>query len=881
LVTQAIQWVLPCQIETPMTASVEIFRKDYRPPAHVVERIELNFDIHDRTTVVAEMRMRRSENGDASSPLLLDGRGFELLEIAIDGVALTDAQYRRGDEQLTIDQVPAEFSLRVVTKLDPDSNASLEGLYRSGAMLCTQCEARGFSRITYFPDRPDVLTVFRVRIEADAQRYPVLLSNGNPIEAGQLDGGRHFAIWEDPFLKPSYLFALVAGDLGMVEDFYTTGSGRKVTLRFFVDHGSEARVPYAMDSLKRAMLWDEEVYGLEYDLDIYMVVAAREFNMGAMENKGLNLFNARYVLASPQTATDGDFEGVEAVIAHEYFHNWTGNRVTCRDWFQLSLKEGLTVFRDQNFSQDMNGADVHRIQSVRQLRTFQFTEDAGPMAHSVRPDSYVEINNFYTATVYEKGAEIVRMLQTLLGRKTFIKGVQRYLQLHDGSAATIEDFLAAHEEVSGRNLDGFRRWYSQSGTPVVTVADDYDPRAKTYTLRFRQSIPAAPGAPQKLPVPIPIRFALRDGNGTRIELAAQTPLMPSSDLILLEDAEATLVIADQPQRPTPSFLLGFSAPVRLQYAYDSEQLVNLLLHEEDGFARWEAAQRLLLNAFFELLSGAPGEDTRALLHAFQLLAASPAEDRALLAELLRMPSESYLASQVQPLDAPRLSSARDALRLRIAQSLTGPLSVWAASAPEEPGPNNAARRALSNVSLWYLAATRVNRILDICKAQADSANMTVSYGALAAINDIECPQREAAMDAFLARWRTEPLVLDKWFALQAGSATDNGVERVEGLLKHPDFTPNPNRLRAVLGTFWRENLRAYHRADGAGYRLLGEQIAHLDKSNPQIAARLADGLLGWRDCVAPQDQLLRGVLEEVASKPLSADVREKIQKALL
>ncbi|WP_299692915.1 aminopeptidase N [Hydrocarboniphaga sp.] len=864
-----------------MTASVEIFRKDYRPPAHVVERIDLAFDIGERTTVVAEMQMRCSDTGNAGSPLVLDGRGFELLEIAIDGVALSDAQYRRSDEQLVVAQVPAAFALRVVTRLDPDRNTSLEGLYRSGAMLCTQCEARGFSRITYFPDRPDVLSRFRVRIEADAQRYPVLLSNGNPVDAGTLDGGRHFAVWEDPFRKPCYLFALVAGDLGCVEDCYTTRSGREVTLCFYVDHGSEARVPYAMDSLKRAMKWDEDVYGLEYDLDIYMVVAAREFNMGAMENKGLNLFNARYVLASPQTATDADYEGVEAVIAHEYFHNWTGNRVTCRDWFQLSLKEGLTVFRDQNFSQDMNGEAVHRIQSVRQLRTFQFTEDAGPMAHSVRPESYVEVNNFYTATVYEKGAEIVRMIQTLLGREVFIRGVRRYLELHDGSAATIEDFLAAHEEVSGRNLDGFRRWYSQSGTPVVTVSDEYDPRAQTYRLHFRQSYPSVSAAAPKQSVPIPIRFTLRDSKGARIELKPQPPLMQGSELLLLEDQEAVLVIGDQKQPPTPSFLLGFSAPVRLQYAYNPEQLVNLLLNEDDGFARWEAAQRLLLNAFFELLSGAPGEDTRALLNGFQLLAARPAEERALLAELLRMPSESYLASQLQPLDAARLSSARDALRLRIAQSLTGPLSVWAASAPEEPGPNNAARRALANVSLWYLASTGVNRILDLCQARANSANMTVSYGALAAINDVASPQREAAMDAFLGRWRSEPLVLDKWFALQAGSAIDNGVERVKSLLGHPDFTLNPNRLRAVLGTFWRENLRAYHRADGAGYRLLGEQIAHLDKSNPQIAARLADGLLGWRDCVAPQGELLRGVLEDVAAKPLSADVREKIQKALL
>ncbi|SHH28519.1 aminopeptidase N [Hydrocarboniphaga daqingensis] len=865
-----------------MSHAAEVFRKDYRLPAFLVDQVDLAFDIRERTTVQARLQLRRNPAvAIADEPLVLDGRGFDLLEVAVDDRRLGVGDYQRTDDRLQIAVVPDRFTLRIVTQLDPEQNTTLEGLYRSGSMLCTQCEARGFSRITYYPDRPDVLSRFSVRVEADAQRFPVLLSNGNPVESGALPDGRHYTVWDDPFLKPCYLFALVAGDLACIEDHYTTASGRDVALRFYVDHGNEARVPHAMASLKRAMRWDEQVYGLEYDLDLYMVVAARDFNMGAMENKGLNLFNARYVLASPQTATDADYDGIESVIAHEYFHNWTGNRVTCRDWFQLSLKEGLTVFRDQCFSQDLNGEAVHRIQSVRQLRTVQFPEDAGPMAHPVRPDSYVEINNFYTATVYEKGAEIVRMIQTLLGRDTFIAGVQRYLREHDGSAATIEDFLAAHEAESGRNLDGFRRWYSQPGTPLVTITDEYDARSRVYRLRLKQShAPSPNGAPKQM-VPIPIRFALRDHDGRRISVSPQPPLLPAPDLILLEDEEAVLNVPDIGSSPNPSFLLGFSAPVRLQFAYTSDQLVSLLLDEEDGFARWEAAQRLMLNAFFELQASGPGDDTRALLDALQRLAARPVEDRALLAELLRMPSESYLASQVQPLDAARLTSARDALRLRIAQALTGPLSVWSAAAPEEPGASNAARRALANVSLWYLMSTRVNRVLDIGLKQAASPNMTVAFGALTALNDIDCPQREAAMDAFLQRFRHEPLVLDKWFALQAGSAIGQGVERVRSLLQHPDFTPNPNRLRAVLGTFWRENLRAYHRADGAGYRLLGDQIAHLDRSNPQIAARLCDGLLGWKDIVPPQNQLLRAVLVDLSQQPLSADVGEKIGKALL
>jgi aminopeptidase N len=863
-----------------MTTPAEVFRSDYRAPDYVVDQVSLDFDIRALTTVVASLKVRRRPDADSHAPMWLDGRGFELIGLSIDGLEVPSERYVRDEERLRLDLVPAEFMLRITTRLDPEQNHSLEGLYRSGPMLCTQCEARGFSRITYCPDRPDVLARFRVRLEADIARYPVLLSNGDCVEAGKLEDGRHFAVWQDPFPKPCYLFALVAGDLARVRDTYVTASGRKVALEFYVDHGNEARVPHAMASLKHAMRWDEQVYGLEYDLDTYMVVAAREFNMGAMENKGLNLFNARFVLASPDSATDADYEGIESVIAHEYFHNWTGNRVTCRDWFQLSLKEGLTVFRDQNFSADMNGFDVQRIGEVRQLRTLQFAEDAGPMAHSVRPESYVEINNFYTATVYEKGAEIVRMIQTLLGRETFIAGVQRYLRDHDGSAATIEDFLAAHEAVSGRSLEGFRRWYSQAGTPTVTVWDEYNLLTREYRLRLQQSTPATPGQPTKLPVPIPVRVSFRDGHGRPVELNTLPVAMPRPDLILLEDEETELVFSDLPVRPTPAFLLGFSAPVHLRFGYSSEQLVNLLLHETDGFARWEAGQRLMLNAFFEQITGQGAEAIEALLHGLQQVAAHPPEDRALLAELLRLPSESYLAAQMQPLDGERLALARDALRLRIAHALTGPLSVWVTAAPEEMGAINVGRRVLAGVAAWYLAATRSEHVLDLCERRAGSDNMTLSYGALAALNDIDCPQRTRAMDMFLSRWRHDALVLDKWFALQAGSAIEGGVERVTNLLQHPDYQPSPNRIRSVLATFWRENLRAYHRADGAGYRLLGEQIGRLDASNPQLASRLADGLLGWRNLASPRDELVRAVLVGLRAQTLSPDVGEKIGKAL-
>jgi aminopeptidase N len=865
-----------------MSEGKAVFRQDYRPPEFLVDALSLYFDIADRTTVTAQMRLRRNTQPGDPAALSLDGRELELVELAVDGRILGAEEYRIEPGHLILPQVPDAFDLRVVTRIDPETNTALEGLYRSGPMICTQCEAHGFSRITYYPDRPDVLTRFTVRLEAEQARYPVLLSNGDLKDSGPLSGGRHFAVWEDPFPKPCYLFCLVAGDLACVEESFATASGKPVQLKFYVDHGNEARVPHAMASLKAAMRWDERVYGLEYDLGTYMVVAARDFNMGAMENKGLNLFNARYVLASPDSATDADYEGIESVIAHEYFHNWTGNRVTCRDWFQLSLKEGLTVFRDQSFSADMNSAAVQRIEDVRRLRTSQFAEDAGPMAHPVRPESYIEINNFYTATVYEKGSEVVRMLQTLLGEQTFVRGVQAYLAEHDGSAATIEDFLRAHEQVSGMDLTRFRRWYAQAGTPVVTVRDEYHFASGDYILRFEQDTPATPGQADKLPVPIPIRFCLRDSLGRRIAVAPADGGAQRDDLLLLTEKTLEVGFPGLGQRPTPSFLLGFSAPVQLQYGYDADQLGTLLLHEDDGFARWEAAQRLMLLSLFELMQGGEaGEDTQRLLKALQALAAHPPEDRALLAELLRLPSESYLAAQTRPLDPLRICSARDRLRHLIAVGLTGPLSVWAGWGPEEHGAINAAKRSLSNLALWYLAATGSRSVLERCASRAATAhNMTLAFGALQALNDTEAGIRDAAMAAFYERWQDDPLVLDKWFALQAGSTLPGGLERVRGLMAHPRYSNNPNRVRSVLGTFWRENLRAYHREDGEGYRLLAHAVGHLDAGNPQVAARLADGLLGWRDLVKPLSERLREAVIECTSIAKSPDVREKLEKSL-
>jgi aminopeptidase N len=879
-----------------------IRREDYRPPDFRVEQVHLAFDIREQTTVTAKMSFRRTPEAAPDASLVLDGRGLELQSVALDGRPLAPADYTCTKTQLTLTAVPEHFGLTVVTRIDPESNTSLEGLYRSGPMLCTQCEAHGFSRITYYLDRPDVLARFRVRIEADRARFPVLLANGDCVEQGEAPEGRHYAVWEDPFPKPCYLFALVAGDLACVEDTVTTASGRQVRLQFYVDAGNKGRVPHALQSLKNAMRWDEQHYGLEYDLDTYMVVAARDFNMGAMENKGLNLFNAAYVLASPETATDADYEAIEAVIGHEYFHNWTGNRVTCRDWFQLSLKEGLTVFREQQFSAAMGSAAVKRIQDVRMLRARQFPEDAGPLAHPVRPDAYVEVNNFYTATVYEKGAELIRMIETMVGPQKFTEGVREYLRRHDGTAATIEDFLQAHESVSGTKLDGFRRWYAQAGTPVLEVSDEYRADEQVYTLRLRQHTPPTPGQPGKAPVPIPVRFQLLDSEGRRQRIADLRRIHPNAgrhsdatvihssqirgdDLFVLEGESAEIRFEGVALRPTPSLLRGFSAPVVLRYPYSDPQLALLLRSDDDAFVRWSAVQQLVLRCFEQELADASSEVTRRLLiGALSSLAAHPETDRALLAELLRLPAEAYVLEQIDRADPARVGAIHDGLRGDIARALTGPLSVWAQWEPEGHGADAVARRALGNLALAYLAWTRSESVLNLCLRRVrDSRNMTLVQGALAALRDVPCIQREQAYDAYYVRSRDDSLMLDKWFALQSGARRPDAVAAVRALLEHEAFDArNPNRVRSVLGPFSRDNPRAFHAPDGSGYRLLAEQITRYDAANPQLASRLFDVFMNWRRLPEALGTLMRGQIEAFAAREgLSPDVREKVEKALV
>ena len=857
-----------------------IHRSDYRAPDFLLDQTSLEVDIGALTQVRARLQIRRAPTADPAAALVLNGRELELVSLLLDGQVLDPSRYSRGDETLRVEGVPDAFELEVVTRIDPERNTALEGWYRSGPMLCTQCEPQGFSRITYSLDRPDVLSRYRVRLEADKSRYPVLLANGDCVDRGDCGDHRHYTVWEDPHPKPSYLFAMVAGRLSRVEAAHVTASGRQVALHFYVDPGNEERAGHAIHSLQKAMCWDEAVYGLEYDLDTYMVVAARDFNMGAMENKGLNLFNARYVLASPSTATDDDYDGIESVIAHEYFHNWTGNRVTCRDWFQLSLKEGLTVFRDQCFSADQGSAEVTRIRQVAMLRTLQFPEDAGPMAHPVRPDSYVEVNNLYTATVYEKGAEILRMIHTLVGAETFVRGVRRYLADHDGGAATVEDLLSALETESGQALDGFRRWYSQSGTPRLSVEDHFDATAQRYQLQLKQHTPPNGGQTEKAPLPIPIRFSARSVEGAAMALSSTHPAMLSPDMILFDQAQLDLVFEGVEQRPVPALLHGFSAPVEIDHPRPAPELAMLLLNEPDGFLRWEAVQRLFRDALAELMAGEGGPVLDTLLRALQALSAQPPEDKALLAELLRLPTAPACAAMFNPLDPLALAAARSELQLRMARALTGPFSVWVQWAPEELGAEDRGRRSLGGIALSHLCRLGIGQMLDLAQQRAQCANMTVAMSALQALRDIECPQREQAMAGFRHRFKADALVMDKWFALEAAAALASPVARIQALLDDPDFQPNPNRVRAVLGTFAQHQLCGFHAADGSGYALYADQVTRLDGSNPQLAARLTDALIGFGPLAEPYRGQMVSHLRALSEQVRSQDVREKVDRAL-
>jgi len=871
-----------------------IHLKDYRPADYLIETVDLRFDLDPARTIVrSRLVVKRRDGVEGAPPLLLDGQEIELLSLQLNGQGLGPGDYIVGPDRLSIEAPPAEFVLEVETACAPKENTALEGLYQSSGGFVTQCEAEGFRKITYFLDRPDNLSVFKTEIVADKSFAPVLLSNGNLLETENLPDGRHRALWHDPFPKPTYLFALVAGDFAFVEDRFTTMSGRSVTLRIYVEPGNEDRCDFAMESLKKSMRWDEEKFGLEYDLDMFMIVAASDFNMGAMENKGLNVFNAKYVLANPETATDADYANIEAIIAHEYLHNWTGNRVTCRDWFQLSLKEGLTVFRDQEFSADMRSAAVKRIGDVRMLRARQFPEDSGPLAHPVQPKSYIEINNFYTATVYEKGAEVIRMIQTLIGPDMFREGMDLYIERHDGEAATIEDFVAAMAEASGTDLSRFRRWYDQAGTPRIAVDGVYDAAAQTYDLTVTQSCPATPGKPDKQPLVIPLAMGLLDSAGEDLALLLEgTDGAPTTRVLEVGETTQTYRFTDVPEAPTPSLLRGFSAPVIIDPPLDRTRQAFLMAHDSDPFNRWESGQQfaiaLLLDMVEAVQRGDEATAADAYVDAVENIVAGADADKALAAQMLTLPGEEYLGNQMPMVDVEAIHEARESLRRSIALTLREPLTTLyhsnAGNQPYSPDAEEAGRRRLRNTALSYLVALDEPETTALCAAQyANADNMTDRIAALDLLASLEEPEQADALADFYETWQHDPIVTDKWLSIQAMSTRPETLENVIGLMDHEAFSiRNPNRVRALIGAFCNSNQLRFHTADGRGYSFLADQVLRLDPLNPQVAARLLAPLGPWRRFDGPRQSLMRMQLQRIldTGTRLSMDVYEIASKSL-
>ncbi|WP_097460688.1 aminopeptidase N [Mangrovitalea sediminis] len=868
-----------------------IYLKDYRKPAFLVDSVSLCFELfEDGARVTAIQHLYRNPEAEQERDLVLDGEELQLEGVLLDGQPLNADHYDVDSTSLRVKAVPDRFELTVTTWIRPQENTRLEGLYKSSGMFCTQCEAEGFRRITYYLDRPDVMAPFSTRIEADRKRYPVLLSNGNEVERGDLDGGRHFVTWEDPFPKPCYLFALVAGDLVEQTDSFRTQSGRDVSLRMYVEPRNSHKTEHALDSLKRAMRWDEEVYGREYDLDIFMIVAVDDFNMGAMENKGLNIFNSSCVLANPETTTDLAFQRIESIVAHEYFHNWSGNRVTCRDWFQLSLKEGFTVFRDACFSADMGSPTVKRIEDVNMIRTAQFAEDAGPMAHPVRPDSYMEISNFYTVTVYEKGAEVVRMIHTLMGPEGFRKGSDLYFSRHDGQAVTTDDFVKAMEDANGRDLGQFRRWYEQAGTPVLTIEDHYDRDAGTYTLTIRQSCPPTPGQTEKAPFHIPFALGLLDdlGRDLPLKLSADEADAPTSRVLELTEPEHRFVFHGVPRRPVPSLLRHFSAPVRVQYPWTREQLMFLMSHDSDGFNRWDAGQRLAVDVIRALMDGSDDAVDERLVEAYRRLLTDADLDQALVSLMLALPTEAYLIELSDAAAPDRIHEARDRVLTQLATSLRDELLACyrrnTGGAAFSLEPEAVARRALRNTALNWLLYIDDEMARDIALNQYEAAsNMTDRAGALRAIvNSGFVAERERLLRHFHERWHNDPQMVEQWFSVQSGSVRCGSLEHVRGLLGHASFDwKNPNKIRSVIGVFANQNLARFHAEDGSGYRFLAEQIIGLDPHNPQIAARLAGPLTRWRKYDARFASQMRQALESIMQQgSLSRDLYEVVHKSL-
>ncbi|WP_172145803.1 MULTISPECIES: aminopeptidase N [Pseudomonas] len=881
-----------------------IYLKDYQAPDYLIDETHLTFELfEDHALVHAQLVMRRNPACAAGAPgaglpvLVLDGQELELLSLSLDGAALAADDYQLDASHLSLQPKSASFVIDSSVRIHPERNTALEGLYKSGSMFCTQCEAEGFRKITYYLDRPDVMSKFTTTLSAEQHSYPVLLSNGNPIASGPEEGGRHWATWQDPFMKPAYLFALVAGDLWCVEDTFTTMSAREVALRIYVEPENIDKVQHAMDSLKKAMKWDEDVYGREYDLDIFMIVAVNDFNMGAMENKGLNIFNSSCVLAKAETATDAAHQRVEAVVAHEYFHNWSGNRVTCRDWFQLSLKEGFTVFRDAEFSADMNSRTVKRIEDVAYLRTHQFAEDAGPMAHPVRPEAFMEISNFYTLTVYEKGSEVVRMIRTLVGDAGFRQGSDLYFARHDGQAVTCDDFIKAMEDANGVDLSQFKRWYSQGGTPRLAVSEAYDAAAKTYSLSFHQSCPATPGQRDKQPFVIPVELGLlgAQGQALPLRLGGEASAGATSRVISITEAEQLVTFVDVAEQPLPSLLRGFSAPVKLSFPYSRDQLMFLMQHDADGFNRWEAGQQLSVQVLQELIGQHQRGDTLQLdprlVGALRSVLENASLDQAMVAELLSLPGEAYLSEISEVADVDAIHAAREFARAQLAEALFDLL--WQRyQANRELSRSTAyvaeaehfARRSLQNIALSYLMLSGKPEVLAACLEQFEVCdNMTERLAALAVlVNSPFEAEKAKTLASFAEFFKDNPLVMDQWFSVQAACSLPGALARVQHLMTHPAFTlKNPNKVRALIGAFSGQNPVNFHQADGSGYRFLADQVITLNALNPQIASRLLGPLTRWGKYDDARQALMKAELQRIlASGELSSDVFEVVSKSL-
>ena len=873
-----------------------IYLKDYQVPPYLIDRTELHFSLGEEATVVrTRLSMHKNPaSSEGAVPLRLVGQELVLTSLKLDGVELAAADYELSEDYLQLAVPEQAFIVETCVTIKPQENTSLEGLYQSNTMFCTQCEAEGFRKITYYLDRPDVMSLFTTTVVADREKYPVLLSNGNNVDNGSNDDGSHWSRWDDPFPKPSYLFALVAGDLAVVEDSFTTCSGRDVCLRIFVEDKDVDKCEHAMTSLINAMRWDEQTYGREYDLDIFNIVAVDDFNMGAMENKSLNIFNTSCVLAKPETTTDAGYQRVEGVVAHEYFHNWSGNRVTCRDWFQLSLKEGFTVYRDAQFSSDMGSETVKRVEDVSFLKTLQFSEDAGPLAHAIRPDSFIEISNFYTVTVYEKGAEVVRMIAHLLGEQAFRRGSDLYFDRHDGQAVTCEEFVVAMEDASGVDLKQFRNWYSQAGTPQLTAAGVYDEAARCYTLTVDQSCPATPGQQLKKPFHIPLSMALLGANGALpLQLQGDNdPAAATEKVLNITEQSQQFVFENVDEEPVPSLLRGFSAPVKLSFNYSREQLLFIMGNDSDGFCRWDAAQQLGVAVLNDMIEAHRQHqpmivDSR-LIDAYRQLLQEPGLDQAMVALLITLPTEAYMAELSRPVNVHAIHAARTEARVQIASQLSELLwHTYKSNKTDQaylPSTVQVAQRSLKNRALDYLMLLPDSAALAPCMEQFHSgANMTDVLQSLVCLQNSEhAAEKKAAVQAFYQRWENEPLVINQWFSVQATSSAADTLEQVVALMDHPAFDiTNPNKVRAVIGAFCGQNAVGFHRLDGAGYRFLADQIKVLDRLNPQIAARLLGPLTKWGKYSDETQALMKNELQRITQFPsLSRDVFEVASKSL-